>query len=204
MLEGKNLEKRYGNFTALSGVDLSVSPGEIVALLGPNGSGKSTLISLLSMCLKPDGGEVTVDGERGREAKKLLSFVPQDVVLFEELSVIDNLKCFSSIKGAQAAERIKELSRTLLLTDFMKKRVDKLSGGQRRRVNIAVAMMCYPKYLLLDEPFAGVDEKSGDCLIEYLLQLKNAGMGMVISEHDKERIASLADRVIMLEKGHMA
>ena len=204
MLEGKNLEKRYGNFTALSGVDLSVSPGEIVALLGPNGSGKSTLISLLSMCLKPDGGEVIVDGLTGKEAKKLLSFVPQDVVLFEELSVIDNLKCFSSLKGAEAADRIEELSRTLLLTDFMKKRVDKLSGGQRRRVNIAVAMMCYPKYLLLDEPFAGVDEKSGDCLIEYLLQLKNAGMGMVISEHDKERIASLADRVITLEKGHMA
>ena len=203
MLQGTELAKKYGDVYALKNANVEVAPGEALVLLGPNGSGKSTLISLLSMCKKADEGTVNVDGLTGKNARKLLAYVPQEIVLFEELSAIDNMKCFSSLKGAEAVQKIAELTEALSLSGFIKKRVDKLSGGQRRRVNIAVAMMCNPKYLLLDEPFAGVDEESGECLKAYLERIKQTGIGIVISEHDKERVRSFSNRVVTLEKGHI-
>lgn len=204
MLEGKKLVKIYNGKQVLKGISVSVSPGEAVALLGPNGSGKSTLLSVLSFSIRPEEGAVVVDNLEGKEAKKRIAYVPQEVVLFEELTVEENLRCWSSLKGDETKKRLLELMEILSMQSFRKKRVDRLSGGQRRRVNIAVSMMSDPAYILLDEPFAGVDQETTSDLLDYLEKEKASGKGIVISEHDRETIRSLADQVLLLSGGEEA
>ena len=201
MLQGRNLTKSYNGKEVLSDVSLSVSPGEAVALLGPNGSGKSTFLSMLSLAMRPEGGTVTVDGQEGREAKRKIAYVPQEIVLFEELTVEENLKCWSSLNSMETKQKLEELTTILSMQHFRKKRVDRLSGGQRRRVNIAVSMMSAPAYLLLDEPFAGVDWETTEDLLRYLAHEKTAGKGIVISAHERETVQLLADRVLLLSDG---
>ncbi len=204
MLQGKNLTKSYNGKEVLSDVTLSVNSGEAIALLGPNGSGKSTFLSMLSLAMHPDKGMVIVDGKEGKEAKKQIAYVPQEIVLFEELTVEENLKCWSSLNGMETKKKLEELITILSMQQFRKKRVDRLSGGQRRRVNIAVSMMSEPNYILLDEPFAGVDRETTEDLLRYLAQEKAAGKGIVISAHERETVHLLADRVLLLSEGKQA
>ena len=201
MLEGKNLTKEYNGRPVLSEISVSVAPGQALALLGPNGSGKSTLLSILSLSIRPEKGEVFVDGKQGKEAKKRIAYVPQDIVLFEELTAEENLKCWSSLPRTDTKARMEELMEILSMHSFRKKRVDRLSGGQRRRVNIAASMMSEPAYILLDEPFAGVDERTMEDLLTYLAKEKAEGKGIVICEHERETIRTLVDQVILLSEG---
>ncbi|MCR5221245.1 MAG: ABC transporter ATP-binding protein [Lachnospiraceae bacterium] len=203
MLQGINLEKKYGNFTALTQVSIEVAPGEAVLLLGRNGSGKSTLLSILATIVKPDAGQVMIDGMRGKSARRKIAYAPQDIVLFEELTVMENLYAWSSLKGAENVRRAKELVESLSMEEIAGKRVDRLSGGQRRRVNLAVALMGTYEYLLLDEPMAGIDEDGTGCIGALLKHERELGRGMIVAEHDPEGLLPYMDRTIKLEMGQI-
>lgn len=203
MIEAKGLVKRYGNYTAVDNVSLSLEKGETIALLGANGSGKSTLLSMLAMILKPDEGEVTVDGLKGKQAKEKIAYVPQEIVLFEELTVMENLYAWSSLKGKEMSERAGYLISELEMNDFKRKRVDRLSGGQRRRVNLAAAMMGKYDYLLLDEPLAGIDAHGGECIEHLLRTEKEKGCSMIVTEHNPTIILPLTDRSLRIERGRI-
>ncbi len=203
MIEAKGLVKRYGSYTAVDDASLSLEKGEVVALLGSNGSGKSTLLSMLAMVLKPDSGEVTVDGLKGKQAKEKVAYVPQEIVLFEELTVMENLYAWSSLKGKENTERADYLVNELEMTDFKRKRVDRLSGGQRRRVNLAVALMGKYDYLLLDEPLAGIDAHGGECIEHLLKKEKEKGCSMILTEHNPTILLPLTDRSLRIERGHL-
>ena len=201
MIEAKGLVKKYGNFTAVDNLSLTLEKGEGVALLGINGSGKSTLLGMLAMILKPDAGEVTVDGLKGKKAKAKIAYVPQDIVLFEELTVMENLYAWSSLKGKANVERAEYLVNELEMDSFKRKRIDRLSGGQRRRANLAAGLMGDFDYLLLDEPLAGIDAHGGECIEKLLKREKEKGCAMIITEHNPTIILPLMDRSIKLEKG---
>ena len=203
MIEAKGLVKRYGNYTAVDNVSLSLEKGETIALLGANGSGKSTLLSMLALILKPDEGEVTVDGLKGKQAKEKIAYVPQEIVLFEELTVMENLYAWSSLKGKEMSERAGYLVSELEMNDFKRKRVDRLSGGQRRRVNLAASMMGKYDYLLLDEPLAGIDAHGGECIEHLLRTEKEKGCSMIVTEHNPTIILPLTDRSLRIERGRI-
>ena len=203
MIEAKGLVKRYGNYTAVDNVSLSLEKGETIALLGANGSGKSTLLSMLAMILKPDEGEVKVEGMAGKQAKEKIAYVPQEIVLFEELTVMENLYAWSSLKGKEMSERAGYLVSELEMNDFKRKRVDRLSGGQRRRVNLAAAMMGKYDYLLLDEPLAGIDAHGGECIEHLLRTEKEKGCSMIVTEHNPTIILPLTDRSLRIERGRI-
>ncbi|SEA07540.1 ABC-2 type transport system ATP-binding protein/lipopolysaccharide export system ATP-binding protein [Oribacterium sp. KHPX15] len=204
MIEANGLVKKYGNFTAVDNASLLLEKGEVIALLGSNGSGKSTLLGMLAMVLKPDSGEVTVDGLKGKQAKEKVAYVPQEIVLFEELTVVENLYAWSSLKGKENEERAGYLINELGMTDFKKKRVDRLSGGQRRRVNLAVSLMGKYDYLLLDEPLAGIDAHGGECIEHLLRKEKEKGCAMILTEHNPTILLPLTDRSLRIEKGHLS
>ena len=202
MLRVDNVSKSYKDKVVLESVSLGLDKGEIVVLMGPNGSGKSTLLSIMSFSLKPDSGKVSVDELDMKASKKLIAYAPQAVTLFEELSVMDNLLAWSSFKGRDSRNRSKEKARSLVeelgMSDFRRKRIDKLSGGQKRRVNLAVTLMSDYDYLLLDEPFAGIDSAGEELIKNLILSEKKNGKGIIIAEHNKEIISQLADRTINL------
>jgi len=202
MIEAKGLVKKYGKYVAVDNLSLNLDLGESVVLLGANGSGKSTLMGMLAMVLKPTEGEILIDGQKGEKAKSKIAYAPQNIVLFEELTVTENLYAWSSLKGKENVERADYLISELDMGSFKKKRVDRLSGGQRRRVNIAVAMMGNYDYLLLDEPLAGIDETGGECLETLLRKEKENGRGILLTEHNPTILLPLMDRQLKLDGGH--
>jgi ABC-type multidrug transport system, ATPase component len=201
MIEARNLVKKYGSFIAVNHLSLSLSTGETVVLLGPNGSGKSTLLGMLSLTSKPDEGEVTVDGLSGKNAKKKIAFAPQEIVLFEELTTMENLLSWSTLKGKEAKERAEYLISELDMDSFKNKRVDRLSGGQRRRVNLAVALMGNYDYILMDEPLAGIDDYGGKCIKNLLETEKEKGRGILFTEHNPTILLPLMDRKLTIDGG---
>ena len=201
MIEAKELVKKYGSFVAVNHLSLSLNTSETVVLLGPNGSGKSTLLGMLSLTSKPDEGTVTVDGLSGKNAKKKIAYAPQEIVLFEELTTMENLLSWSSLKGKAAKERAEYLISELDMENFRKKRVDRLSGGQRRRVNLAVALMGDYDYILMDEPLAGIDEHGGECIKHLLETEKEKGRGILFSEHNPTILLPLMDRKLTIDGG---
>ena len=202
MIEAKELVKKYGSFVAVNHLSLSLNTSETVVLLGPNGSGKSTLLGMLSLTSKPDEGTVTVDGLSGKNAKKKIAYAPQEIVLFEELTTMENLLSWSSLKGKAAKERAEYLISELDMENFRKKRVDRLSGGQRRRVNLAVALMGDYDYILMDEPLAGIDEHGGECIKHLLETEKEKGRGILFSEHNPTILLPLMDRKLTIDGGN--
>ena len=202
MIEAKGLVKKYGKFVAVDNLSMTLDVGESVVLLGANGSGKSTLMSMLALVLKPTEGEVLIDGQKGKKAKSKIAYAPQNIVLFEELTVTENLYAWSSLKGKENVERAEYLISELDMGSFKKKRVDRLSGGQRRRVNIAVAMMGNYDYLFLDEPLAGIDERGAECIEAILRKEKDSGRGILLTEHNPTILLPLMDRQLKLDGGH--
>ncbi len=172
MLEGKNLTKYYGKSKALDDVSLAVKAGQCLAVIGPNGSGKSTLLSILALALNPDQGTVLIDDQNSAEGRSAISYMPQDIALFEELTAEENLLCFSRQNKKATNQRIETLFNLLGLNEMRKKQVRHLSGGQRRKVSFAVALLNQTKWLLLDEPFAGIDEAGFEIMTGLLREAK--------------------------------
>ncbi len=203
-----NLTKQFGDFTAVNKISFDVNKGEMLGFLGVNGAGKSTTINMLSTLLKPDEGFVEICGEilgKSDEAiRRKIGIVYQQNCLDDILSVRENLLCRGILHGAskcEAQKRLEELSEMLSLQEFLKKRYSKLSGGQKRRCEIAAALMHTPEILFLDEPTTGLDPATRKDVWSVIENLRcNTGMTIFLTTHYMEEAAG-ANRIIIIEKG---
>jgi ABC-2 type transport system ATP-binding protein len=208
MLEVQGLRKAYGARTAVAEVSLQVRGGEVLGLLGPNGAGKSTTVAMISGLTVPDAGAVTVDGiTLAADAfafKRRIGLVPQDLALFEDLPALANIELFGSLYDLPKAT-LKNRAMAVLdavgLADRARDKPVTFSGGMKRRLNIACALVHDPDVLLLDEPTAGVDPQSRNAIFEHLEALKRAGKALVYTTHYMEEAERLADRIVVIDHG---
>ena len=211
IIEIKNLDKSFREVHAVNNLTLNVKEGELFAFLGVNGAGKSTTISIMCGTLPKDGGEVIIDGKNVdtdmNEITKELGVVFQTSVLDAKLSVKDNLMSRASlygIMGAEAKQRIKELASLLNFTDLLNRTFEKLSGGQRRRIDVARALLHRPRILILDEPTTGLDPEARKTLWQVITDLrKQENMTVFLTTHYMEEAAD-ADYVVILDNGKIA
>lgn len=205
-----DLCKFYGKTCALKNLKLDIYRGEIFGLLGPNGAGKSTLISLLASVGKPTSGEIIINSinisRKAESIKKIIGFVPQDIALYPALTGLENLDFWSGVyglTGREKRERISSVLETVRLSDRAKDRVEKYSGGMKRRLNVAVALLHRPDILVMDEPMVGVDIQSRKYILDTLAALKSEGKTIIIASHDMEEIEGLCDRLAVMAGGEI-
>jgi ABC-2 type transport system ATP-binding protein len=208
MLQAHELRKSYGSREVVAGVSFSAAPGEIIGLLGPNGAGKTTTISMICGLVVPDSGSITIAGETIRDdasaVKRRIGLVPQDLALYEDLSALRNLKLFGAlygVSGAKLHERCAQALDLVGLADRAKDKPQTFSGGMKRRLNMACALVHDPDILLLDEPTAGVDPQSRNAIFDNLETLKARGKTLVYTTHYMEEAERLCDRVVIIDHG---
>lgn len=210
IIKAENLTKQYGDFKAVDNISFEVEKGELIGFLGVNGAGKSTTINMLSTLLERDGGSAEICGEilgKNNEAiRRKIGIVYQQNCLDGILTVKENLICRGIIHGAskrEALSRLDELAQILELEEIINKRYSKLSGGQKRRCEIAAALMHTPELLFLDEPTTGLDPATRKNVWETVENLrKNTGMSVFLTTHYMEEAAE-ANRIIIIEKGKL-
>jgi ABC-2 type transport system ATP-binding protein len=208
MLEATDLWKSYGDKRAVSGVTFAAKRGEIVGLLGPNGAGKSTTVSMLCGLFRPDRGSITLDGEEicndASSVKRRIGFVPQEISLHEELPAIANLRLFGALYGVRG-ELLRDRCNAALslvgLADRARDRPATFSGGMKRRLNIACALVHDPDLLVLDEPTVGVDPQSRNAIFDNLELLRSRGKALVYTTHYMEEVERLCERVVIIDHG---
>ncbi len=210
ILRAENLKKNYGSRTVVDGISLSVNAGEIVGLLGPNGAGKTSTFYLVVGMIESDGGKVELGGTdiskipMYQRAKKGIGYLPQEPSIFRRLTVEDNLRIILELLPLSPAER-KEKEEKLLeqlgLTDRKGQIAGTLSGGEKRRLEIARALICEPKFILLDEPFVGIDPITVNDLQNILNQLKSQGLGILITDHNVRDTLKIIDRAYIIYQG---
>lgn len=209
MIQVRDLQKSYGKKAAVDGVSLDVNRGETFGLLGPNGAGKTTTILMLVGALRPDAGSVMIDGTKRptEPASRLaLGMAPQNLSLYEELSAAENLTFFARLyrlSGAILRERVAWALDFAGLTDRAKDRVKTFSGGMKRRLNLAVALVHDPAVLFLDEPTVGVDPQSRNHIFSRVDELKSRGRTIVYTTHYMEEAQRLCDRVAIMDRGQI-
>lgn len=187
---------------ALLNVDLSLSSGRIMGLLGPNGSGKSTLIDLLMGLRKPDSGRVV----RSTNPAPIIAWVPQDYAFYPDLSCLENLRFFAgmlNIKHVEMARRIDETIKSCVLEEFLARRARHCSGGVRRRLNLAIALLQQPDVLLLDEPTVGVDPQTRSFLLQHVKRLAQAGTAVLYATHHLDEASELCSDLLLLDHGQV-
>lgn len=207
-LELENLVKHYGTVKAVDGVSLSVAPGEVFGLLGPNGAGKTTIISILTTLESPTSGTASVFGEKvsptNRNPKLLMGCVPQEIVSHGFFNVEEILRFYSGYYGLSHNEgHIEFLLKRLGLYEFKDRRARALSGGMKRRLLIAKALLHRPRLLLLDEPTAGVDVELRSQLWEFVRELNQQGTTVLLTTHYLEEAESLCDRIGFIHRGKL-
>ncbi|EHL10382.1 MAG: ABC transporter ATP-binding protein [Oribacterium parvum] len=193
---------KRGGRAVLKGLSLSLHKGEILGIRGENGAGKSTLLKAIAGILPYDKGEVLIP----KEIKKNLSYLPQDLSLYESLSALENLYFYGKILGLPAKvifTRAHWLLKELGLEDKERERVSALSGGMKRRVHLASALMRRPDILLLDEPTVGCDNESYDKILALLRKMKAQGTAMLLISHGRGELEEMADRIVYLEEGRI-
>jgi len=210
MLEARGLRKSYGTRAAVVDVSLHVNAGEVLGLLGPNGAGKSTTVGMLCGLITPDAGSVTIAGAgiaAGADAfKRRIGLVPQDLALYEDLGALANVELFGALYGMPQAllkGRAAEVLALVGLTDRARDKPATFSGGMKRRLNIACALVHDPDVLLLDEPTAGVDPQSRNAIFDSLEALKRQGKALVYTTHYMEEAERLADRIVIIDHGQV-
>jgi lipopolysaccharide export system ATP-binding protein len=211
-LEAKGLSKYYGKRHVVKGLTFHVETGEIVGLLGPNGAGKTTTFYMIVGLIKPDGGEIVLDHEdltslpMYRRSLKGISYLPQEPSIFRKLSVEDNLRAVLEIRGLRQDEIDVEVDRLLeefALTELATKEGYKLSGGERRKTEIARAIAIKPRFILFDEPFAGIDPIAIIELKKMFTYLKGKGLGILITDHNVRDTLSITDRAYIINNGEI-
>ncbi len=207
-IEIKNLVKKYGQVTAVNNVSFEMNPGEILGLLGPNGAGKTSIISTMVTLEKPTSGTIRIFGhnveDEPRITKSLTGFVPQELMHHGYFDVIEILQFHSGYFGRiHNNDHIEYLLKRLGLWEHRNKKVKQLSGGMKRRLLIAKALVHEPSLLLLDEPTAGVDIELRESLWEFVLELKAKGLSILLTTHYLEEAEELCDRVGILQKGEL-
>jgi lipopolysaccharide export system ATP-binding protein len=212
MLVAHNLVKRYGARTVVSDVSLQIEPGETVGLLGPNGAGKTTTFYMIVGLLRPDGGTVFLDEAPltalavHERARRGIGYLSQDPSVFRGLTVEENILMVLEANGTVRAKRQEVLERLLTefgLTTVRTQRGMTLSGGERRRVEIARVLAMNPAYVLLDEPFTGVDPRSVAELQDVVRYLKQRGLGIVITDHNVRDTLAITDRATVIHQGRI-
>lgn len=210
MLEARNLAKRFGEVQAVEDVSLRIGAGESVGLLGPNGAGKSTTVAMLCGLLSPDRGEVLVDGQRLRggadPAKGKIGLVPQELALVEELSARANLEFFGALQGLGGRAlrlAIDDCLDLVGLTGRATSCVRTFSGGMKRRLNLAAALLHDPEVLILDEPTVGVDPQSRNAIFDGLERLQSAGKAILYTTHYMEEAERLCGRLVIVDHGRV-
>ncbi|WP_306232564.1 ABC transporter ATP-binding protein [Agrococcus beijingensis] len=210
VIEAKGLTKRYGDFTAVDGIDFAIEPGEAFGFLGPNGAGKSTTMRMIAATSTRTSGDLSVLGfdpaDHGPEIRAQLGIVPQADQLDEELRVIDNLIVYGRYFGLPldyVRRRAEELLEFAQLTEKRKARVDGLSGGMKRRLTIARGLINAPKAMLLDEPTTGLDPQARHVLWDRLFRLKEEGTTLVLTTHYMDEAEQLCDRLVVVDKGRI-
>lgn len=200
--------KQYKQQPVLQNVSFQITKGERFGLIGPNGAGKSTLIDIMVGLTKADKGEVLIDGKNIKQEiiaiRKKLGVVPQELALLEELNAYDNLIYFGGmydLSGKELKNRVATLLDVIGLTDHANKKVKTYSGGMKRRLNIAAALLHEPEFLILDEPTVGVDPQSRQYIFEFLKQLNEKGTTILYISHYMEEIEALCDRLLVLDLG---
>jgi len=208
VLEVVDVRKRFGPNVALAGVSLAVEPGELFGLLGPNGAGKTTLISILSGLTNADGGGVRLFGERfdrsRRDLRRLVGIGTQDLSIYPDLTARENLAFFGKLYGLSGntlESRVDETLAAVGLTERANDRAGTFSGGMKRRLNLAAAVVHGPKLLFLDEPTTGVDPQSRNHIFRHVKALNAAGMTVVYTSHYMEEVQALCKRIAILDGG---
>jgi ABC-2 type transport system ATP-binding protein len=207
-LEARGLCRAYGARQALAGVDLTLTGSEIYGLLGPNGAGKTTLVRAIAGRLRLDAGRVRLCGEdpiADPSARRWLGLVPQELALYPDLTARENLEVFGRLMGVSGAD-VRRAATVLLdrieLADRADDRVADLSGGMKRRLNVAAGVIHRPRLLLLDEPTVGVDPAARESIHDLLRELRQDGLAILLTTHDLEQAAELSDRVgVMVDGG---
>ncbi|ARE88695.1 ABC transporter ATP-binding protein [Clostridium formicaceticum] len=206
----KNIVKRYGNHLALDCVDVAIEEREILGLLGPNGAGKTTLIHALAGLINIDSGEIEVLGKSQKnnmlEIKKEIGLVTQDIAVFEDLTAKENLEFFGGIYGLRGNTLKKCVEETLEfvgLKEYGGKLPVKFSGGMKRRLNIACALIHRPKFLIMDEPTVGIDPQSRNHILETVRKLNQQGTTILYTTHYMEEVQAIASRVVIMDQGHV-
>jgi lipopolysaccharide export system ATP-binding protein len=209
-LEARALTKIYGGRKVVSGVDLEISPGEVVGLLGPNGAGKTTTFYMIVGLIKPDDGRIYLDTEEITRdpmyirARKGINYLPQEPSVFRKLTVEENILAILEtldIDGEERKNRLRQLLGELDLTNLARNKAYSLSGGERRRVEITRALVTSPRFILLDEPFAGIDPLAVADIQKIINKLKARNIGVVISDHNVRETLSVCDRAYILNEG---
>ena len=209
-LVASEIHKTFNGIHAVDGVSFTIDRQEVFGLLGPNGAGKTTTIRMLSTVLPPDSGDVEIGGHSVRresdEVRKLIGVCPQELALYPELSAMDNLMFFGRMAGLSGRDARDSAQANLELVGLVERArdvVEKFSGGMKRRVNIAIALMSRPRLLFLDEPTVGIDPQSRNHIFDTVLNLRDEGMTVLYTTHYMEEADRLCDRIGIIDHGRL-
>jgi lipopolysaccharide export system ATP-binding protein len=212
ILVARGLKKSFGSRVVVNGIDISLQAGEVAGLLGPNGAGKTTTFYMIVGLCRPDGGEITMGGEQITRlpvylrARRGLSYLPQEPSVFRQLTVEQNLLAIlETTEPSKAAQkqRAEELLNEFRITHIAKSKGFALSGGERRRVEIARALATRPKFILLDEPFAGIDPIAVIDIQSIIAELKAKSIGILISDHNVRETLGVCDKAYIVNAGEL-
>ena len=208
LLEVKNLKKSFKNVKAVDDISFYLDKKEILGFLGPNGAGKSTTISMISTLLKPENGEIIYNGhsiiKNPRAIQSKLGYVPQEIALYPKLSGYENLFFWGrtyGLSGKELKQSIEEVSDIIGIKDRLKDKVEKYSGGMKRRINIGAALIHKPEIIIMDEPTVGIDPQSRNHILDTVLKLNQKGMTVIYTSHYMEEVEYLCTRVCIMDKG---
>jgi lipopolysaccharide export system ATP-binding protein len=211
-LQAKNIEKTYKSRTVVKGISFEVNQGEVVGLLGPNGAGKTTSFYMVVGLINPDKGNVYLGDQNitklamYKRAKLGIGYLPQEASVFRDLSVEDNIMAileFTALSKAEQKARLEELLAEFGLQHVRKSKGNVLSGGERRRTEIARGLATSPKFILLDEPFAGIDPIAVEDIQKIIVKLKRKNIGVLITDHNVQKTLSITDRAYLLFEGNI-
>ena len=208
-IEAERLMKKYNKKVAVDDISFSIEEGQVFGILGPNGAGKSTTIFMLSTLLKPDSGDILLNGKSMMNnpslIRPILGLVPQDIALYPMLSARDNLSFWGKIYGirnkSQIKSRINEVAELVGLEDRMNDKVDSFSGGMKRRLNIAAALIHRPKVIIMDEPTVGIDVQSRRYIISAIKELNANGATIIYTSHYIDELEILCNKVVIIDQG---
>lgn len=210
MLKVENLYKEFGNIKAVNSISFEVKKGQVFGLLGPNGAGKSTIISMISTLIEPTKGDILFEGKSilkdSKSIRQKLGVVPQDIALYPTLTGYDNLSFWGSVyglKGSDLKKRILDVSDIIGLNGRLKDRVDKYSGGMKRRLNIGAALLHKPELLIMDEPTVGIDPQSRNHILDTVLELNKQGMTIIYTSHYMEEVEYLCNELCIMDEGNI-
>lgn len=207
IIEVKELSKSYKDNKAVDNISFNVEQGRIYGILGPNGAGKSTTIKMLAGLLSQDSGTIVYEGDSTIEKwSKNIGLIPQNIAIYDELTAKENISFFVSLYGITGKEKEERIAQTLKfvgLEDVKDKPAKEYSGGMKRRLNIACAIVHAPKLIIMDEPTVGIDPQSRNYILESVKNLNKHGTSVIYTSHYMEEVEAICDRIIILDKGHI-